>query len=271
MVPDTHNGDLGIEAFGLSGNAYQCYAAEEPLEVGQRYAKQRDKLTIDLGKLKKNSKDFKKMLGEVKIRRYVFLVHQHDSRLLIDHAQTKTAEVKAWNLPFIDEDFHIVVETLDDYQAEIDDLHAIPRSFVQHDASSPEAVEDWTSTNISLVNVIENKLAAVVPGDGRRAKIISSLTKTFLEGSDTLEKIETRSPELHEAILRTSSQQEDLLVLKYDFDSSSPYSSVADLATDLGVHISRATEVLDSDTVDRLAWMTIADWLMRCPLDFGDE
>jgi hypothetical protein len=124
LVPDRTHGDLGLEAFSHDGSAYQCYAAEEP--TGACYEKQRDKLTRDLGKLQSNSAQLKVMLGTVKFRTYVFMVHRSDDRLLIDHASTKTAEVLGWALDFIDPSFSIVVETLDSHIAEQKLIHALP-------------------------------------------------------------------------------------------------------------------------------------------------
>ena len=51
-VPARHKGDLGIEAFTHDGHALQCYAVQEPVSTKERYEKQRDKLTTDLGKLR---------------------------------------------------------------------------------------------------------------------------------------------------------------------------------------------------------------------------
>jgi hypothetical protein len=55
-VPDDDRGDAGLEAFSMSGCAYQCYAPEgEPLTMTQRYNKQRDKMTADVGKFIANT------------------------------------------------------------------------------------------------------------------------------------------------------------------------------------------------------------------------
>jgi hypothetical protein len=51
QVPDHDRGDAGIEGFTRTdGHAYQAYGCEEPISTAERYAKQRDKVTQDIGK-----------------------------------------------------------------------------------------------------------------------------------------------------------------------------------------------------------------------------
>ena len=76
-MPDKDKGDLGIEAFSLDGCAYQCYAPEQAVTVTERYERQRDKLTKDLGKLKKNEAKLKRVLR----RPGDLAIHLHGSRL----------------------------------------------------------------------------------------------------------------------------------------------------------------------------------------------
>jgi hypothetical protein len=75
-VPDDDRGDAGLEVFSLSGNAYQCYAPEgEPLTASQRYNKQRDKMTADVGKFIDNATKIQALLpARLCISRWVMLV-----------------------------------------------------------------------------------------------------------------------------------------------------------------------------------------------------
>ena len=95
-IPDAHSGDLGLEAFTHDGVVFQCYAVQEPLTTKLRYERQRDKLTEDLNKLKRNKDALVDLFGSVKIQRYVLMVPRTNSRSLVAHAQTKAAEVRGW-------------------------------------------------------------------------------------------------------------------------------------------------------------------------------
>lgn len=270
-MPDKDRGDLGIEAFTHSGYAYQCYAAEEPLAVQKCYEKQRDKLSRDLAKLVTNKTDFSKLLGSVKVSRYVYLVHKRESKQLIQHAQKKTKEVRGWGLPFVDKNFHIVVETLDDYRAEVSEMHKVPLPMIAAEEVDDAHLGEWAEGHASLVQTADSKLAVVMPSQARRATVLKMLLRQYLEGADGMDKLRDRAPEVYASVLRTQRQLENTLALEYSFNAKTDYAEVASMATGVATQIDVATEVLNLATNKTLAWMTIADWLMRCPLDFPDD
>lgn len=269
MVPDAHQGDLGMEAFSHDGVAYQCYAAQEPLGVAECYEKQRDKLSRDLGKLKKKSEDVGKLLGKVELHRYVFLVHRLDSRHLVAHAQTKASEVSSWGLPFIkSSSFSIVVETLDDYRAEQNSIHSVPSALVDTEAVSPSGLATWADANGDLVDTARNKLAKVEPSTSVQEAVIGSLMDQYLNGDNALERLRTTAPDVYQAILKARSHKEGLLVLQHPPSATQSTATLAGIATELTSEL-KETAAIDTMLAEKLAWASVADWLMRCPLDFG--
>ncbi|CAH0178245.1 hypothetical protein [Plantibacter cousiniae (nom. nud.)] len=269
LVPDTHQGDLGLEAFSHSGHAYQCYAAKEPLSVAACFEKQRDKLTRDLAKLKAKSVELHAMLGVVQIRRYIFLVHRHDSRHLITHAQIKAAEVLSWELPFIDPTFAIVVETLKDYALEQEAVHAIPAPLVQIVPVAEEIKESWSAKNDALVKTAESKLGAIIAGKVSREKTLSVLLGQYLDGENALENLRVSSPDAYRIAVQTRSIKEGLLVLEHPPSNDAVQANLVTVAHELRDDLERANALLDRATAEKLAWAAVCDWLMRCPLDFG--
>src|SRR5699024_8203895 len=189
LVPDRHQGDLGIEVFSLDGAAYQCYAAEEPLTVDGCYQKQRDKLTTDLGKLKTYKKEMGEMLGTVSIQRYVFLVHRHDSRLLIKHASSKASEVVRWDLPFIDPGFRIVIETEADYAVEREAVQAMPAPLKELGEVTETDQKNWTAGNNDLRQTAFSKLKKIHTSDGTIDGVLDALPKQYLKGENALERL----------------------------------------------------------------------------------
>ncbi|WP_147233290.1 MULTISPECIES: hypothetical protein [Brevibacterium] len=267
-MPDRNQGDLGIEAFSLDGVAYQCYAAEEPLTAQARYVKQRDKLTTDLGKLRSNKRDMSKLLGNVELHRYVFLVHRHDSRQLISHASAKSSEVVGWELPFVHPGFQIVIETDDDYAAEREALHAIPAPLVE----PPEVTEDdrwtWSEGNSDLRNTAYAKLEKIGTSPGTIDSAIESLTKQYLKGENTLERLRTASPEVHRGVIAARAQREDLLALEYPPGFNDTQGKLVEISREFAKALRTDFPMLSDSTAGMLAWSAVADWLMRCPLDF---
>lgn len=265
-IPDRHGGDLGLEAFAHDGCAFQCYAAEEPLATNDLYEAQRDKLTADLGKLKKNKADLEKLLGQVKISKYVFMVHRSDSRKLVAHAATKADEVRSWGLPFIADDFCIVVVTDDYYAAEREAIAAIPEQLVQPDEIGGPEVQDWQVQNEPLVAGAVGKLRGVGLDGAALETYVEALLTQYLEGENALEKLRARYPEHWQTVSLLKSGKEKRLALEYPETSAGDAALIIRVTTDLAAEVRRDAPAVSQSLAEKIAWAAVADWLMRCPL-----
>lgn len=268
IVPDRVQGDLGMEAFAHDGCIYQCYAPEEPLDPRRRFEKQRDKLTTDLGKLRKKTTDVKALLGPVIVRRYVLLVPTHDSKELISHAHTKAAEVIGWGLPFIAPDFAIVIETDDSYQTERKDIHAIPTPLIQAVELDEADKLAWAQSNPDLRATAQAKLSNVIRSSSTRDSVLESLTHQLLEGENALDRIKSVQPETYQSLLAEKSRKERLLVLEYSAHPHVSHGLLAKIESDFEAALRERYQTLTPEVAETLAWASVADWLMRCPLDF---
>lgn len=268
LVPDRHKGDLGLEAFSHDGHAYQCYAAEEPLTVAACYEKQRDKLTTDLGKLRDRKSEVASLLGKVVIHRYVFMVHRHDSRLLISHAHSKADDVRSWALPFIADEFSIVVETDDDYANEREAVHALPTAIIESVRPTAADQAAWGTANADLHVTALRKLERVTSSSSVRDAVLAALTGQYLQGENALERLKNVVPETYRGILAAKAHREDLLVLDYPPETNGSHGALAAIARDLAESLHSDFPTLSSQLAETLAWSAVADWLMRCPLDF---
>jgi hypothetical protein len=269
-VPDRHKGDLGIEAFTHEGTLYQCYAAQEPLSVQDRYEKQRDKLTEDIGKLKSNELELARLLGQVRVTRYVFMVPRYDSRHLIAHAQTKATEVRSWGLPFIDEVFTITVETDDSYSAERDQVFSIPDPLLNVQPASPEETTAWGDDHPDLLDDARDKLVGIGLKGSSLTTYLDTLVGAFLSGENALDSLRSKFPDSWEAVRRTVSGRERTLALDYPSGSAEAPGDVRGIAASLADLIRQAAPPLPAEVAHDLAWATVADWILRCPLDFEE-
>lgn len=112
-VPAKHKGDCGIDYFCVNKSiVYQCYACETPITVAARAEKQRDKITVDIGKFCDPKRGAQAVLRSHKIKRWILVVPVHDSRDVVAHASRKAEEVRQKNLPHVDIDFEILVHDL---------------------------------------------------------------------------------------------------------------------------------------------------------------
>lgn len=268
IVPDAHQGDLGLEAYSHDGHAYQCYAAQEPLSIKDCYEKQRDKLTRDLNKLKNKSSEVRALLGAVSIKKYVFMVHRHDSKSLIAHANEKALEVAGWGLPFISEPFSIVVETLDSYAVEQHAIHAVPAPLIESIPVEEGEATAWAVENATLLDTAVVKLDRIISRPSVRDTVLSALLTQYLEGDNSLERLKSKSPDAYRAVLRSRMHKENMLVLEHPPSISDSHATLKQIADELAEDL-RTVANLDKEMAEKFAWAAAADWLMRCPLDFG--
>ena len=269
LVPDQHQGDLGLEAFSHNGYAYQCYAAEEPLSTAQLYDKQRDKLTTDLGKLRDRSREVSSLLGPVIIHRYVFMVHRNASRHLIAHGHSKADDVRSWNLPFVHDSFSIVIETAADYAVEREAIHALPSPVIEAEDLTEDFTRTWQGSNPTLQGRALGKLSRVTGNSETQNAVLDALTQQYLIGENALERLKEITPETHRAILRARAHRERLLVLEHPASQNRSHETLSVIAGKLTETLSRDFPTLSTQMAEVFAWATVADWLMRCPLDFG--
>ncbi len=266
-VPARHDGDLGIEAFTHNGCAVQCYAAKEPLGTQELYIAQRDKLTTDLGKLEKYQSDLLNLLGPVKIEKYLFMVPRHDSRKIVQHATAKATEYRAKNLPHLHADFRIIVVTADSFAEEREQVLKRPRRLIEVETSSSDQIQAWISFNDALVSNIDRKLKKVVPLSAQRGKYIEGLITQYIDGNNALDTMRRKHPDQWEYTERYKNFKESLLVLEHSDVNPAP-GSIAAIARDVEKELAHDVPALDPNLCRVLSWSSIADWLMRCPLDF---
>lgn len=267
-MPDRHNGDRGIEGFSRDGCAFQCYAAEEPKGTKELYEEQRDKLTEDLNKLRKNAKDLTKMLGDVVIRRYMFMVHRHESVKLIEHASTKAAEVRGWGLSFVHSHMQIQVVTDDAYPRARDRLASLPVQVVPLEPPTSEEVAVWTGSNSALVQTMEAKLDKLSLRPDVRRNYVDQLLGMYLEGENALQRLRDKSPSEWSAVTTTRARKERVLKLEHPPSPVPSPADVSDISEALKRELTTASPALGEPLAASLAWSAVGEWLLRCPLDF---
>jgi hypothetical protein len=269
-VPDRHNGDLGLEAFTHDGVAFQCYAAQEPLGVKALYEHQRDKLTTDLGKLEKNKTSLSKLMKGVRVHRYVYLVHRNDSKDLVTHAQSKASEVRAWNLPFVRADFAITIETDDNYAIERDSLKSIPTHLVEPEAVDPHTLTQWGATNSGLLDDARRKLGNLGINGVALDSYLDALSQQFLRGENGLATLRAKYPSSWAAVSTLKSDKEMMLALEYPPGSTTNAMDIKTIVQDVVSEIARDVPTVSGKLASTFAWSMVADWILRCPLDFEE-
>lgn len=267
-MPDRHNGDRGIEGFSRDGCAFQCYAAEEPKSTKELYEDQRDKLTADLGKLKKNSTDLANILGDVVIRRYMFMVHRHESVKLVEHASTKAAEVRGWGLSFVHQEMQIQVITDDAYPHARDRLSSLPVQIVPLEPPTSEEITSWSGANSTLVHTLESKLDKLSLRPDIRRTYADQLLSIYLEGENALQRLRDKSPSEWSAVTAARARKERVLKLEHPPSPSPTPTDINEISEALKRELITASPGVGNLLAASLAWSAVGEWLLRCPLDF---
>jgi hypothetical protein len=264
-------GDMGLDGLVLSdGIAYQAYGQESENQNPTKGIK--DKIRDDLNKLKKNEKDIFEVVGDAKISKWVLLLNlQIPSSSIHTYAKTKEDDVKSWNLPFISDDFRVFVQPPSYFETE----------YLEYKKKKDERIEINISTNYApslsglrqhdqFLAVLE-KFKKISPESESVAEHLAyKQFKEYFENAEQLSQVRKKEPDFYSEIedirFDVEAEAEEGSLLSGSFDSMSQTKNV--LETRLNNKIGSR---LGSNTLSRVRKYIIADWFVRCPLDFKKQ
>lgn len=272
-VPDNDKGDAGIEGFTiLDGHVYQAYGCEEPLTTTERFEAQRDKMTKDIGKFINNAAVLAKIFGAVKIKRWVLFVPYYDSKNIVAHAAKKTAEVLQANLPYVANEFRVVVCQEDDFAVERDQLlNAGSRSLeIEATAATKAQITQWASSNDGLSSTLQEKIERLptIKTDAHRKAFHDQVLTWYLNGQEIYEALR-KYPEVYAKVRRAKSHRENFLAMA-NVSGAAPQNVLHSALKDLLEAFQVQVKELHAFSAEALSHEAIADWLLRCPLDFPE-
>lgn len=271
-IPAKYKGDLGIEGYTFSGIAVQCYCPDGHPTSKELYEKQRNKITRDIGKLLKNGKELKKILGETIISEWHFLTPLYDNKDLLAHCTKQTQRVKKEKKSYISDNFKILVHTEDDFIEEISVLvNSGIRQIQPHIPDvTPECIADWGASNNKHIQTIEHKYSKIISDPDKLKSQIEHTVKNYIIGQNILEKLRNDIPSLYEKIIKLKTAMEDqitqLSVIHAEKTSGEHIQQIIDeYKSSLYKELNNS---LESSSVIRLSNEAFADWLIGCSLDF---
>ncbi len=270
-IPDTVNGDCGLEGFTRDGKAFQCYAAEEPVETAELTRRQKAKISTDVAKLSKNQGALAGLLGPTIIDQWIILVPRWEDKALLAFAETKMAELRSANLSFISPGIVAAICTGDDFAIQRQQLIQAGREALRIDAGfvPPAEVDDWVVGNDQLVAHLYRKVLTIRRGDELGAKKLRDLfVQHFLDGQNALAKLRSDFPDLFEAVDRIKKDKEHFLATASLSTPALPPDHLKQTTASLESEIATKLQGLDRFNVQQFVHEAIADWLLRCPLDF---
>jgi hypothetical protein len=270
-IPDTVNGDCGLEGFTRCGKAFQCYAAEEPLATPELTRKQKAKISSDIPKLNVYKATLTAILGPTLLERWVFVVPRWEDKALLAHAEAKLAELRALQLSFISPSIVPAICTIEDFAIERQQLVRAGHDSLRINTElvGDSDVTDWAGANDSLVNQLYGKVLKIRAGDaGTSRRLRDEFIRHYLDGQNALAKLQTDFPEIYEAVDRIKKDKEHFLATESLTTSALPPEHLRETLRSLESEIDAQLQGLDRFTIKQLVQEAIADWLLRCPLDF---
>ena len=272
-VPADIKGDCGIEGFAIDGTAYQCYACQNWNDFGVLLDHQKNKMTADIGKLLRKEADLLKILGDIRIGIWNFVLPFWNDKELLMHARKKQQEVRNRNLMHVKKDFRITVITGDEFLIEKQILAR--QDLYQFDVKDlPDSVATaakWMDHNKGLQLVENLTRKAAVIANGKSAKMrdnfLNRMVKDYIDGSVVLSRLEQELPEVYEEVIRRKTDHEGELETASVTNTSVPgeffNATLAGYKSQL-----RGVAGISPHAAGILAREAVSDWLLRCPLEF---
>lgn len=269
-------GDFGLEGFTLlTGYGFQCYCPEKQYPSKELYETQRDKITRDLGKLKTYQDDIAKRINGTKLHHWVFVTPELDKNSLLTHARTKEAEVRAWNLPIIGDDFRIHLYDAEHYFTEINEIRSTTGLALNFDAIPPalqalnELPEQYEKNVKRKCGLRLAPKAAAINYVQLVDRLHRQTLNNFLEADAFFRRIEESAPVLYFRLLRLINEYENHVI-----ETAATWVGTED---ELTVHVrdglaARVSRELgpefDETTASQVSRHMVARWLAICQLDY---
>jgi len=266
-------GDFGIEGFAADGTAYQCYAGQNWADSAFLLRKQKGKMTADIGKLIKNEAELLKILGNIRIGIWNFVLPFWNNKDLLVHARKKEEDVRKRNPQHVTKDFRISVVTGEDFAMEIKALANLDlyQFDVKEIPDSVAGVAKWLDDNkgLEMAENLTRKSTIIAHGrsEKMRQKFLNQMVKDYIDGQVVLGKLELELPEVYENVIRRKTFRESELETECLTNTSVPGEFFNATLSGYKSQL-RGVSGISPHAADVLAREAVSDWLLRCPLEF---
>lgn len=279
-IPATQGGDAGIEGFTYKGVVHQCYCPERDYSDNELYDHQRDKLTVDIEKLKKNANRLK-ALGVPPVVEWHFNIPEYKDTRILTHAESKRQEVikakkdKPSDYVHIADDFQIVIKTAEDFTPEISRIIRTSLSDMQLNLAMKHLSEpNWAKCNSEKVANIRRKIKAIMlveDADEALNKVVGIYVDCYISGLEIMNNLRVLFPEIYEEIYRLEQSYKREVSIKtlMNTDKTMNRTLFDTILNEFHSKLERDfSSKFTAASIGELKQDLIASWLADCSMEF---
>ena len=271
-VPDKHVGDFGIECYTLSGHVFQCYLPEQTADLKKLVESQRKKINADIKKLTEtNVSELSKLFGQISISRWILATPANESAVLAQFCAQKSIEVRGLGIPYISDDFEILVHTESDYPKEVGFLRKETYQMnFDFNSTTTEGAACWIDENTKFLSKLDMKLPKI-EGNVERITIIRTfIIQQYLDYQNLMDLLRLEWGDIYSTVFNCIQHRENSLIARFILDAGNtlPGEVIKEEMIKLHDNILEEVKSFKGTDLEKIKWGVIADWLIRCPLDF---
>lgn len=269
-------GDFGIEGFTRTGYVFQCYCPDMEYNPDKLYEVQRDKVTTDLAKLITYEKELQGYLKTIKITKWIFVTPEYKKKDLVKHCQEKALEYRQINSNILASDFDVLVHDIEFFAEQIPLVFNFRGKKIDIDPkekTTEEDIADWKSKQIPFVDNAVKKHGYRVPENAKKFdEKVNSLThksiSDFLNGDILIRKWAQNYQDQYEKFQKVVGLYEEKVKEKCAVNNGNSNQLYVEIEYELKAKLKESFSYLDDIMIDRLTNRVMADWVLRCPLNF---
>jgi hypothetical protein len=271
-VPDKHVGDFGIECYTLSGHVFQCYLPEQIADVKKLVASQRKKINDDIKKFTEtNVSELSKLFGEIIISRWILATSANDSAILTQFCAQKSIEVRGLGISYISNDFEILIHTESEYPKEVGFLRKETYQMnFDFNSTTAEGAACWIYENSAFLSKLDMKLPKIEGNLDKISVIRTYIIQKYLDYQNLMDVLRLEWGDIYSIVFNCIQHRENSLIGRFILDAGNtlPGEVIKEEMIKLHENISEEVKSFKGTDLEKIKWGVIADWLIRCPLDF---
>ncbi|MCP3418636.1 hypothetical protein NLM16_31455 [Bradyrhizobium brasilense] len=271
-IPAAHKGDYGIDYYCTKDAvAYQCYSVEEPVDIATRAERQKRKITTDLAKVIVNHLEIAKLFLGAPIKHWILLAPLHDSKEVNLHCAKKTGDLRKEECCALDALFEVAIHDPSSFPADAVAAGMSALSTVKLAIPNPsqDELDTWAAGSSDLLANATRKLKKRV-GPHQVHEAVAESIKSFLQGTALLDALRTGSPDLHDKVMSAIKSRARRLQFAGPQGGSTAGAILHAELDSLIAALQAAAPSLSGENAEQIAYGSISEWIMRCPLDFPD-